>query len=132
MQAMESIATPILILILLELLEAWWQRSETLFALLQRTWYYYRKSIFLFFSMHPSFYYILFIILLSGVLNGWMVAILFFKIVDIFFKVILMQRVFVEKELDSTLEAMLYEPLSPWLFLTGATLYPSLLFYALS
>ena len=132
MQAMESIVSIILILVLLELFEAWWQRAETLFDVLAQGYRYYQKSIFLFLLMHPTFYYILFVILVTKVFNGWMVAILLLKMVDIFFKLTLMNKIFVKRTIDETLEMVLSEPLSPWLFLTGASLYPFLLFYALT
>ncbi len=82
--------------------------------------------------MHPSFYYILFVILFTQVLNGWMVTILLFKSVDLFFKITMMQNIFVQDEVDEVMGSILYEPLSPWLFLTGVSLYPFLLFYALT
>lgn len=132
MQAMESISVIILVLILLELFEAWWQKDKTLFDVLARGYHYYQKSIFLFLLMHPTFYYILFVILFMNVFNGWMVTILLLKTVDIFFKLTLMNKLFVEKTIDASLEMILSEPLSPWLFLTGVSLYPFLLFYALT
>ena len=129
---METLIALILILIILELFEAWWQRSDTMIGVLALGYHYYQKSIFLFFLMHPSFYYILFVILFTQVLNGWMVTILLFKSVDLFFKITMMQNIFVQDEVDEVMGSILYEPLSPWLFLTGVSLYPFLLFYALT
>jgi len=129
---MDTLIALILILIILELFEAWWQRSDTMMGVLAEGYRYYQKSIFLFFLMHPSFYYILFVILFTQVLNGWMVTILLFKSVDLFFKITMMQNIFVQDEVDEVMGSILYEPLSPWLFLTGVSLYPFLLFYALT
>ncbi len=129
---MNTLIALILILIILELFEAWWQRSDTMIGVLALGYHYYQKSIFLFFLMHPSFYYILFVILFTQVLNGWMVTILLFKSVDLFFKITMMQNIFVQDEVDEVMGSILYEPLSPWLFLTGVSLYPFLLFYALT
>lgn len=100
-------------------------------SVLAHGYHYYQKTIFLFFLMHPSFYYVLFVILFTQVLNGWMVAILLLKSLDLFFKLRIMHAVFVERSVDQSLGMILSEPLSPWLFLTGVTLYPFLLFYAL-
>jgi len=122
----------LLILLLLELFEAWWQKSDTMRGVLERCYGYYHRSIFLFFLMHPTFYFILFVALSTHILNGWMVAILLLKSVDIFFKIALMRALFVQREYDDTIAAIIDQPLSPWIFLTGATLYPFLLFYALS
>ena len=128
---MDTLIALILILIILELFEAWWQRSDTMIGVLALGYHYYQKSIFLFFLMHPSFYYMLFVILFTQALNGWMVTILLLKSVDLFFKITMMQNIFVKEEVDEMLGSFLEEPLSPWIFLTGASLYPFLLFYAL-
>ncbi len=101
-------------------------------GVLANGYYYYQRSIFLFLLMHPSFYFVLFVILYTQVLNGWMVAILLFKSVDIFFKITLMQNIFVKGQVDDMIGSFLEEPLSPWIFLTGLGLYPFLLFYALT
>ena len=128
---MNTMMLLILILIVLELFEAWWQRAETMVGVLANGYHYYQKSIFLFFLMHPSFYYVLFVILFTQTLNGWMVTILLLKVVDIFFKITLMQNLFVKNKVDEMMGSILQEPLSPWIFLTGVGLYPFLLFYAL-
>ena len=129
---MEKIVVIISVLIALELFEAWWQRADTLLDVLARGYQYYRINIFLFFLMHPSFYYILLVIIFTKVLNGWMVTILLLKSIDIFFKLAMIKKIFVEGETDDAIGPILTEPLSPWLFLTGVSLYPFLLFYALT
>lgn len=128
---MNTIMLFILILIVLELFEAWWQRADTMAGVLANGYHYYQKSIFLFFLMHPSFYFVLFVILFTQTLNGWMVTILLLKVVDIFFKITFMQNLFVQNKVDEMMGSILQEPLSPWIFLTGVGLYPFLLFYAL-
>jgi hypothetical protein len=129
---MEPILLSVLLLGALELFEAWWQRSETLFGVLERGFGYYQKSIFLFFLMHPAFYFIFFVVLATGKLNGWIVAILLLKTLDIFFKIALMRSIFLERKIDTGVEAVLFAKLDPWLFLTGVSLYPMLLYFALT
>jgi len=129
---MNTILLLVAVMIVLELLEAWWQKADTLMGVLANSYHYYQKSVFLFFLMHPTFYYTLFVILLAQVFNGWMVTILLLKSVDIFFKLAMIKSIFVQNRVDDTLGRILYEPLSPWIFLTGASLYPFLLFYALT
>ncbi len=129
---MNTLILSILTLIIFELLEAWWQRSDTMLGVLANGYHYYQKSIFLFLLMHPSFYFVLFVILSTQILNGWMVTILLLKSVDIFFKITMMQNIFVKNQIDELLGSFLEEPLSPWIFLTGVSLYPFLLFYALT
>ena len=67
------------ILILLELFEAYLQRSETLFGVLEKLYAYYKQSIFLFFLIQPGFYFILFVVLVTGVLNVSMIFLLVLK-----------------------------------------------------
>jgi len=129
---MISISTIILILILLEIFEAWWQYSLNMELVLFKAYKYYRKSIFLFFLMHPAFYFTLFIILYTNILNGWMIAILMFKTVDLFFKINIMKALFEDDNLNNDIRAVLKEPLSPIIFLTGLGLYPFLMFYGIN
>ena len=128
---MNILLTIILILILFEMFEAWWQRSDTLEGVLSNAYEYYNKSIFYFFIMHPAFYFTLFVILYTQTLNLWMVSILFFKTIDLFFKITLMRGVFENGNINSDIVSVLKKPISPWLFLTGLGMYPFLMFYGL-
>ena len=128
---MNDIAYLILILIVLELFEAYWQRSDTMTGLLANGYYYYQKSIFLLFLMHPSFYFILFVLLYADTLNGWIVAILLFKSIDIFLKIALMRSLFIYDDLTQEIRDIIEEPLSPWLLSMGLGVYPIMLYYAL-
>jgi len=119
------------ILVLAELFEAWMQRSETLFGILQKLYVYYEKSIFLFFLIQPGFYVILFIVLWTGVLNVSMIFLLAIKIFDMFYKIELIKRVFIEREVSSEIVQMLEWKMPSWFFLMGVGMYPPLLFYAL-
>lgn len=129
---MISISTIILVLVLLEMFEAWWQYSSNMELVLLKAYEYYRKSIFLFFLMHPAFYFTLFIILSTEILNGWILAILVFKTLDLFFKINIMKGLFEYENLNNEIRVVLKEPLSPIIFLTGLGLYPFLMFYGLS
>jgi hypothetical protein len=82
--------------------------------------------------MHPTFYFMLLVILSTHILNGWMITILLLKSVDIFFKIALMYSLFIQRKYDDAIAAIIDQPLSPWIFLTGVSLYPFLLFYALT
>lgn len=129
---MNTLILSIFILVLLELLEAWWQRSDTMMGVLVNGYHYYKKSIFLFLLMHPSFYFVLLVILATNILNGWIAAIIILKSLDIILKITMMQNLFVKDNVDEILRSFLREPLTPWVFLTGVSLYPFLLYYALS
>lgn len=119
------------ILLLAELFEALLQRSETLLGVLVKLYAYYRKSIFLFFLIQPGFYIVLFIVLYTGVLNISMVVLLAIKIFDIFYKIELIRKVFIEREVSPEVAQMLHWKLPPVFLLLGAALYPMLLYYAL-
>ncbi|MCW8822337.1 MAG: hypothetical protein OQK45_08910 [Sulfurovum sp.] len=120
------------ILLLAELFEAFIQRSETLLGVLEKLYAYYQKSIFLFFFIQPGFYIIIFIVLLTGILNVSMVFLLAIKIFDIFYKIELIKKVFIERKVTQELAQMLEWKMPSMFFLMGAGLYPPLLFYALT
>ncbi len=122
----------ILILIALELFEANWQRSDTISGLLANLYYYYRKSIFILFLMHPSLYFVLYVMFLTDSINGWMISILLIKSTDILMKISLMRSLFVYDDLDQELKDVIDEPITPWLFTVSMMVYPPLFYYGLS
>jgi len=123
--------TLIVALVLAELFEAITQRSDTLLDMLKKLYSYYDKSIFLFFMMQPSFYVILFASLSTGVLNVSMVFLLALKIFDMFYKMELIKKVFMEQNISKELTEMLVWKIPTWFFLIGLSMYPPLLYYAL-
>ena len=128
---MENALLFTIILLFTELFEAYVQRAQTLLGVLEKFYAYYQKSIFLFFLIQPGFYFIMFIVLLTGVLNVTMVFLLAIKIFDIFYKIELMKKVFIEREVSQEIAQMLEWKIPSMFFLMGAALYPPLLFYAL-
>ena len=129
---MENVLLLTLILLFAELFEATIQRSETLFGVLKKLYAYYEKSIFLFFLIQPGFYVLLFIVILTGVLNISMVFLLALKVFDIFYKIELVKKVFIEGEVSQEIAQMLEWKMPPYFFLMGVAMYPPLLFYALT
>jgi hypothetical protein len=119
------------ILFLAELFEAWMQRSQTLLGVLDKLYLYYAKSIFLFFLIQPGFYVVLGIAMFTGVFNLGMVGILALKIFDIFYKMELIKKVYIEGEVSAEMAQMLEWKIPPSFFLLGAGLYPLVLLYAL-
>jgi len=128
---MENILTLTLILVMAELFEAYIQRSETFLGVLEKLYVYYDKSIFLFFLIQPGFYVLLFIVIVTGVLNLLMVFILAIKVFDMFYKIELIKKVFLEREVSQEIAMMLEWKMPSWFFLIGVMMYPPLLFYAL-
>lgn len=121
-----------LILLLAELFEGLTQRGETLFSVLENLYAFYQKSIFLFFLMQPGFYVLLFIVLFTGVLNLSMTLLLAIKIFDMFYKMELIKKVFIQAHIPAEMAEMLNWKMPQYFFLMGAAMYPPLLFYALS
>ncbi|MCO4845844.1 MAG: hypothetical protein KC427_07475 [Sulfurovum sp.] len=128
---MENALLFTIILLFAELFEAYTQRAETLLGVLEKLYAYYQKSIFLFFLIQPGFYFILFIVLLTGVLNVTMIFLLAIKIFDLFYKIELIKKVFIERKVSQEIAQMLEWKMPSMFFLMGAVLYPPLLFYAL-
>jgi len=89
------------------------------------------KSIFAFFLIHPSFYFVLSVVVATGVLNIYMILILTLKIFDLFYKIELIKSIFIRQKVPADLAAMLEWKIPSWFFLMGVGLYPPLLFYAL-
>ncbi len=128
---MENVLFFTLLLVIAELIEAYIQKDSTLFGVLQKLYYYYKKSIFLFFGVQPGFYVLLFISLKTGVLNGSMIFLLALKVSDMFYKIELIKKVFIEKQVSAEVGQMLAWKMPPYFFLMGVGMYPPLLFYAL-
>lgn len=128
---MENIFVLVFIMISLELFEAAMQRADTLYGVMEKLYGWYRKSIFFFFLMHPAFYFILFVVIVTDKLNIYMIAILTLKIFDMFYKIELIKAIFIRRKIPDDLAAMLEWKIPSWFFLMGVGLYPPLLFYAL-
>jgi len=128
---MEYALTVSLILLILELFEAMMQYAPTLADVTARLYGWYQKSIFLFFLIHPTFYFILYVVMETGVLNASMIIIIAMKVFDIFYKLELIKSIYLKQSIPDDLAAMLSWRIPKWAFLTGVTLYPPLLYYAL-
>ncbi len=128
---MENVILLTAILVLLELFEATMQRSDTLYDVMEKFYGWYSKSIFLFFLIHPAFYFILFVVIITGILNIYMILLLILKVFDIFYKLELIKKIFIQQNQSSDLAQMLDWKIPSWFFLMGVGLYPPLLFYAL-
>lgn len=129
---METALLLTFILLGLELFEAYIQRAPTLLGILQRLNFYYEKSVFLFFAIHPGFYFVLFAVLATDILNFSMIFLLAMKVFDIFYKLELLKKVFREHRVSAELAQMLEWKIPSWYFLLGTMIYPPLLLYALT
>ena len=128
---MDSATKLIFLFVMLELFEANWQRSGTLMGSLAKSYYFYRKSIFLLLFMHIGYLYTLYISLALDLLNWPIFFILLLKSMDIFMKIRLVQKIFVDKEAEEGFLLMLQSPTPWWYYLMGVATYPWLLYMAM-
>ncbi len=94
-------------MIVLELLEIYLHRASTLMEMVDRLFSYYRESIFLFFIIHPTFYFVLGVLLYFDAFNFYGITILVLKIFDIFFKIELIRQRYYKPMMDRELEKMM-------------------------
>ncbi|MEJ2497090.1 MAG: hypothetical protein P8Y43_06385, partial [Sulfurovaceae bacterium] len=73
----------------------------------------------MFLLMHPSFYFILFVVLATGRLNVSMIIILTLKIFDMFTKIELVRKLFIEQKLSVEMESLLHKRIYKIFFLSG-------------
>ncbi len=128
---MENVLLLTSILIILELFEASMQRAGTLYGVMEKLYGWYSKSIFFFFLMHPAFYFILFVVVVTDILNIYMILLLTLKVFDLFYKLELIKKIFIQQKVPPDLVQILDWKIPSWFFLMGVVLYPPLLFYAL-
>jgi len=121
----------IVVMILLEIFEASWQRADTLEGILENSFFYYQKSIFILFLMYPTFYFVLFVSLYTSVLNFGIISILIFKALDLLFKLDIINKHFINHNLDIELASMIKSKVEPWVFLMGLFIYVPILLISL-
>ncbi|CAA6825961.1 MAG: Unknown protein [uncultured Sulfurovum sp.] len=104
---MEILLQILFAMILLELLEIYLHRANTLSALIDKLFVYYKQSVFLFFLVHPTIYFVLGVLLYFDAFNFYGITILVLKTFDIFFKIELVKQKFYLKTMDSELKKMM-------------------------
>ena len=80
------------IFVAIEIFESNWQKSPTLYGILENNFLAYKKNIFLYFILHLSFFYSIYLSITlnnSGVRVSSIIALKFF---DILFKLTIMQK----------------------------------------
>lgn len=125
---MEILTQFIIIMVALELFEAYLQKAPTLGDVISKLHTYYQKSVFFFFMMHPTFYFVLFVSLYLNVLNFYIIAILLLKVFDMFFKIELIKQRYLTKNMDEEIKMILHFKMAPWMGFLGVLVYVPLLF----
>ena len=121
----------IILFVFLELYEVSWQKAETMMGMLARMYQHYAKNIFLFLLMHPTFYFSIGFAMLSDY-NPYALALVFIKTVDVATKIVLLEQIFIKKELTQELSLTLLAPINKYMPYIGLSIYPFLIYFALS
>lgn len=127
----ELVLNYIIIFMLLEIYEVQWQKASTMVGMLARMYQYYKKSIFLFLIMHPTFYFSIYLMLVSDY-NTYAVFLFSIKILDIAMKIILIKQVFIDKEISDEISLALLTPLNKYLPYVGLVIYPPFILLSFS
>jgi len=127
----EYVLNYVLLYVLLESYEIWWQRAGTLLGILARMFEYYRKNIWLFLLMQPTFYFSIVFMMLCDY-NIYSVIFLSIKAGDVLTKITLLKKVFIDKEVSKELSEVLLVPINQVFIYIGLIIYPILIVLALS
>ena len=110
-----------------ELFEIWWQKSDTLYGVLQNIYRYYEKSIFLLLLIHPTFYLLVYLMMASGY-DIYIQIALGLKLSDIALKILFVQKVFIKQEVDEEFRMMLGMRMEWYMLYFGVIFYPVLIY----
>ncbi len=125
----ETIIKFTLLFIFLELYEVSWQKAPSMLGMLVRMHEQYVKNIFLFLVMQPTFYFAIGFAMITNY-NPYALTLLFIKTIDVATKIILIEQVFVKKEISNELHVALVAPLHFLLPYIGLGIYPFLVVLA--
>jgi len=122
----ELILNYLIIFIFLELYEISWQKADSIMGMLINMHTKYSKSIFLFLILNPTFYFAIWFAMISDYSVSAMIL-LFIKTMDVATKILLIEMVFIKKELSQDLALVLLAPVNKFLPYIGLFLYPILI-----
>ena len=124
---MSTVFLYIVLYIVFELFEIWWQKSDTLYGVLQNIYRYYEKSIFLLLLIHPTFYLLVYLMMASGY-DIYLQIALGLKLSDIALKILFIQKVFIKQEMDEEFRMMLGMKMEWYMLYFGVVFYPVLIY----
>ncbi len=82
-----------MIFVAIELFEANWQKSDTLYGLLFNNYKIYQSNIFIYFLLNLGFIYSIFLVIYLQNTSFWMLSIVGVKFLDIVFKLNIMTKI---------------------------------------
>lgn len=117
----------VILFIVLELYEVQWQKANTIIGMLARMYAHYKKSIFLFLVMHPTFYFAMALMVMSEY-NPYAITLFSIKGIDIVTKIVLIKKVFIDKDMTQEMTLALVAPLNKYFLYVGVLFYPGLIY----
>ena len=90
---MDTIIFLFSLFIVLELFESNWQKSDTLYGLLNKNYLVYKKNMFLYFIMNPTFLFSLYLAITQNNFGFWMSSIIVLKFLDISMRLNIMNKI---------------------------------------
>ena len=123
----DTLLNYLILYILLELYEVQWQKANTMIGMLARMYEQYKKSAFVFLLMHPTFYFAIMFVLVSHY-NEYAITLLVIKGIDVATKMVLIKKVFIDKDLSEEMTFSLLSPLHKLLPYSGLLVYPPLIY----
>jgi len=118
------------IFIAIELFETNWQKSDTLYGLINNNFLVYKKNIFVYFVLHLSFFYSLYLALNLNNFGFFMSSIIVLKFLDISFKLLLMKRLSNGQNIEELIPINM--PISAVLRYLNVLIYPSCFLLSIS
>ena len=127
---METLYLLLFLSIAFELFEISWQKDENMMKMLLNMHHIYKKNIFLFLIMHPNFYFALFLAVITNA-SVASLGYVFIKTVDVGLKFVMMDMIFIKKEISHEMTLLLSTPISPALLYLSVAIYPPFVYFAL-
>lgn len=123
----DTLLNYLILYVVLELYEVQWQKANTMIGMLARMYEQYQKSAFVFLLMNPTFYFAIMFVMLTHY-NEYALILLGIKSIDVATKMVLMKKVFIDKELSEEMTLALLSPLHKLIPYMGLGVYPPLIF----
>ena len=125
----DTLLNYLILYIVLEIYEVQWQKANTMIGMLARMYEQYRKNIFVFLLMHPTFSFALMFGMITNY-NEYALILLGIKTIDIVTKMVLIKKVFIDKQLSEEMTLALLAPLNKFMPYIGLLVYPPLIYLA--
>ncbi len=124
-----SIFSLLIGLIFFELFEVFWQQGSTIHAYLENLVRVYKKSVLLFIIFHPSFYYVIFCMMILNCNYIFASLIVGIKFIDICTKLVIVDRMSNNKPLGIYSTLLSTNQPFPWYMKLLPAVFYGMLFY---